>query len=316
MKFLIINNRDDLELIADYDIFFIDTKFEAEYFLRLLDELVARPIEVYKATNNIFSINSIAAERARIVRGDNELLEHYHKVDFFKHQLNKRLGIKRLKQDPVEKQLVEFRCKQREIFEANDSNKHLAYELLVPANPLLAKDVELFHQTLDTIHLAFTSDQTKYYSYQQELDKSDQLITNSNMNGTNQYFMLPLSKGYKQCKKLLYINATNYKQVLNSIDISDFIIDVSQELKHNQYIIKLFEENNIVTTNDYKLPQLNYTSQNRQRLIELTLVEEEDYLEVYEFIEGDLELVSFLEKNGYQYQKMILNYKNDIFYCN
>lgn len=317
MSYLIINNLTDLEQISSYELFFVDTKFTNQYFIQLLELLITKPIKVYKRTNNIYATVAIEEERKQIASDNVEYLEHYHQVDFMNNHLNQYLQLKILELDSTQKSLDEFRAKNQLVFEGQrEHNKHLVFEIYVKTNKLLLADIELFHHTTDCSCLAFTTDPDKYYTYQQDLIGTDILISKSNKPAINNYLMLPQAEDYKIHQKLLYIKTLDYKQIINRSNLQTFIIDVVDELKYNQFFNQLCIDNQLKLSNQIELSPTKYNSQNLDSQLQIKLVEENGYLEIYEYHDNQLKLIKILKKNSLDYQKMVLSYKNDLFYCN
>lgn len=317
MKYLIINSLLDLEQLTDYHLFFIDTKFTNQYYERLLELLLIRPIKVYKRTNNIFAEIPLEQEREQIASGDDQYLEHYHQVDFMNDHLNCYLQITKTKADPTQLALNKFRIKKQLEFEQQkEHNHHLVFELYIKANSQLLADVELFHNCIDCCYLGFTSDASKYYSYQENLTDTDILISKSNKESDNNYFMLPQVGDYRIHQKLLYIKTVDYKQVINKSNLQEYIIDVVDDLKYSQFFNQLCKDSKLKLAHNIKLNKIKYNSQNTDCLLQIKLVEATGYLEIYQYENNQIKLMQILKKNSLEYQKMVLSYKNDILYQN
>lgn len=317
MNYLIINQLADLDHIDDHVLFFIDTEFTSQYFLKLVDHAVTRQIKVYKRTNNIFANILIEAEREKIVTGSDCNLEHYHLVDFLKNEYNHYLNIVEFKPNQTSKLLAKFRgLKQSEYDNQTEHNNHLVYKLHDAGTDNLLADLELFHHTTDASAIAFSTNSQRFFKCVDELEPTEVVVSESNLNASNRYLILPQAIDYLPITKLLYVESIDYLRLLACPNLTEYILDLPKELAYNQYVRNFCNELKIKTTDDLELSSLCYQGQDYQLQQQIYLVEKDQRLDVYKFNNGEISLVEKIDKYTYQYQKMVLNYKNDIYYEN
>lgn len=317
MNHLVIKSEEETKDLDNHSLFFVDTKLDSRLFEQLLDIYMAKEIDVYKRLNCRYAEQTVESERQRIVLGDTTNLEHYEKVDFLKNQYNHYLGLKKNQTDACEEQLNNFReSKLKRYNLLLEKYKHLVIEVYIDANEQLEFDLNLFHHTVDASYLAFTNNPNKYFTYTEVIEGEEELISKSNYNSTNTYFLLPYSGQYKPAKKVVYINTMDYKASYEAIRNEDYIVILNDELEANQYVINQCKENLIVTQLDIELEQAKYVGQDMNALLIIKLVEIFGKVEIYEFDGVDIIKKQKLQKNEYQYQKQILSYKNDLYYFN
>lgn len=315
MSYLIIKHHDDLEQMKDQRVIFIDCQFNQQVFEPLLDRYVNAKFTAYVRINNQYATCNIEDERKRISSGDASGLEHYSEVDFLKNQYNKYLAIQPMQQDEVGDQLNEFRKQKQRYYDLLlEKDKRIVIETYIEVNEQLERDIKLFHLTIDGSMLALTSNSDLYFTYCDELAKDDQLISKSNKKSAYKYFLLPRNEQYRPIPKVVTIHGFNYKQAFQLIRDKNFTVILNDQLQANQYLLNQCHDYQIATQFDLDLPQSKYIDQNRNILLYIKLVEKYGELEVYEFDGTKLHFKQKLEKNTYEYQKMLLNYKNDIYY--
>lgn len=317
MNYIIIKDEIDILKIANQKVIFIDTKFNQMLFEPLLDRYLNDEIEAYVKINNEYAHNTIDDERLRISNGDTFGLEHYIQVDFMNNQYNKYLGLRKFETDKTINVLNEFRKQQARYYDLLlDDEKKLVIEKYCEINEQLSNDINMLHYTIDARGIALTSNPNAYFTYCEQMTSSEKLISRSNKSASNKFFLLPQNIQYQPVNKVVYVDGIDYKEAFKLIRDDDYIIILNDELFANRFIVNQCSEYNIKSQLDFNLPQSKYIGQNRNILLYIKLIEEYGELDIYEISENKLHFKEKLEKNTYNYQKMILNYKNDIFYNN
>lgn len=315
MNHLVIQVNTDIRELGNYCLFFVDTDLESVLFEQLLDLFMHKEITVYKKINNQYAEQLISNERQRIISGDSSNLEHYEKVDFLKNQFNKYLGIQKNKTASSEDKLNEFRKSKLKHYDLLlEKDKRLVIEVHKNTNKQLASDLNLFHHTVDATYLAFTNEPNKYFAYSDQLDDKEEVISKSNRDASNIYFLLPYSNQYKQVKKILFVNTIDYKTTYETVRNEDYILLLNDDLLSNQYVVNQCKENGIKTQVDFELGQARFIGQDMDMLLIIKMVESYGEVELYEYDGKNIIFIKTIQKNSYKYQKMILTYKNDLYY--
>lgn len=317
MNHLVIQANTEIKELSNYSLFFVDTDLDSVLFDQLLDLFMQKEITVYKKINNQYAEQFISKERQRIISGDVSNLEHYERVDFFKNQYNRYLGIQKVETDSSEKKLNDFRSNKLNHYNLLlEKDKRLVIEVYKNTNKQLEADINLFHHTVDATYLAFTNMPDKYFTYSDKLNDKEEVISKSNRDASNLYFLLPQSNQYKQAKKILFVNTIDYKTTYEAVRNEDYILRLNKDLISNQYIINHCKENNIITQMNFKLESAKYVGQDMDMLLIIKIVETYGEVDLYRYDGKNIEFIKKLQKNEYQYQKMILAYKNDMYYNN
>lgn len=315
MSYLIITDDNRHLEFGDYQLFFIDAKLDQELFDRLLDALMQRPIQVYKRIDNILAESQIIDERAAVANGDYIGLEHYNPVDFFNNQYNHYLGLTGTSLSVGEERLNQLRVDLQPKYDLLlEKQKRLVIETYRPINKRLEADLNLFHHTLDASYLAFTDNPDKWCTYAQSLSDGDVVISKSSRAAQNNYYMLPTSRRYDLAAKLLIVNSLDYQGAYKLGADDGYILVLSSQLGSNQYVRDVCSQYQVRISDDLNLSDSLYPKQDRKRLLIISLVEQCSSVELYEYSEGEAKLIESYDKYDYEYQKMLLNYKKDLYY--
>lgn len=318
MRYLVVNNLSDLSDTTDCSLIFVDTIVDQPIFCRLLDLHLNNDIIAYVQVNNKYAQHNIIYEREKIKIGMTNGLEHYHQLDFFKNQFNDYLSINKYNVNAEVNNLDDFRREQQSYYNLlleTDKNK-LIIETYCEVNEQLKQDINLFHYTVDANSIALTTNSKLFYTYCEQLDDAYKVISKSNRKTSNNYFLLPNCEQYQPMKKVIKIDENDYKHAFQTIRDQNFIVVLSDVLIANQYIVDSCKKNDIKNQLDFQLPSSKYIGQDRTMLLLIKLVESYNQIAIYEFKNDQLIFSKIIRKNEYEYQKMVLSYKNDLYYNN
>lgn len=178
-------------------------------------------------------------------------------------------------------------------------------------NHVALEDVKCTFKYADANNIVITTDESKYYTYSDEIETTDTVVASIESECNNKYIYIPSSRYYNFDKKLVIANLHNYKNILE-LDSEQYVVALDDDISYSKFIVDTFKNNGFEMLCNYQIRQKQSLNQNENALALINFLKYTEQVELVSVVDGQAEKVGTIDYNTSSFRNFILRYKKSI----